>query len=321
MEYNRLMLEDCKIGTKLRGYVLLEAVEEKPSKNGPYCELTISDGKSSAKGKVWKMTAENLGARRGDIVELEIETKDYMGRADHTLRPKNLPGPDCPFKISDFVRSAPLEPQYMYEEILAMLRRSVGGATENTLAELTEKIYTAHHEQLLKWGAAETVHHDMLGGLLYHTYRMMKQAEAMAAIYDSIDPELLSAAVALHDIGKLDEMHTDEFGLSTYNVDGRLFGHAVLGIEEVDRTAATGSYDEEKVRCLKHCIAAHHGNPEWGALSFPKILEASVLHYIDHLDGDLHQYEKAYAVTEPGEMSEKKVFGLNNVKVYRPLYK
>jgi len=321
MEYNKLKIEDCKIGTKQRGFVLLEAVEEKPSKNGPYCELTISDGKSSIKGKVWKCSAENLGAKRGNIVELEVETKDYQGRADHTIRPLHLAGDTCPLRVADFVRSAPLDSQLMYDEIIAMLRRSVGGKTENTLAELTEKIYAARHDQLLSWGAAESVHHDMLGGLLYHTYRMMKQAEAIASIYDSLDPELLSAATALHDIGKIAEMDTDEFGVSTYNVDGRLFGHAVLGIEMVDSMAATGNYDEEKVRCLKHCIAAHHGNPEWGALSYPKLMEASVLHYIDHLDGDLHQYEKAYAVTVPGEMSERKIFGLNNVKVYRPSYK
>lgn len=322
MEYNKLMVDACKKNTVLRGYMLLQEIEEKRDKNGnPYCELVLADGVSSLRSKVWKKAAAELGYEVPAVVKVEIATKEYMGRPDHCINQHRAAEPECPFTLRDFVRTAPLEPEFMFEAILEALHRSVGGQTAGTLAELAERIYRERRGQLLTWSAAEAVHHDMLAGLLYHTYRMMQQAEAMVKIYDSLNAELLCAGVALHDIGKLDELMTDALGISTYSVDGRLFGHAVLGIEAVDRMVAQGNYDEEKVRCLKHCIASHHGRPEWGALSVPKIQEASVLHYIDHLDGDLHQYEKAHAITPAGELTAKKIFGLENVKIYKPSFK
>ncbi|WP_368272884.1 HD domain-containing protein, partial [Fusicatenibacter saccharivorans] len=125
------------------------------------------------------------------------------------------------------------------------------------------------------------------------------------------------SAVILHDIGKLQELDTDATGVAEYTVDGNLFGHTLLAIEMIDRkNFENPTYPAEKIRLLKHCIAAHHGQLEYGAITMPAVREAMLLHEIDVIDASMYQYEQAEKTLNPGEMSDR-IFGLG-VKVYKP---
>ena len=180
---------------------------------------------------------------------------------------------------------------------------------------LVKSIYEENKTKLLYWSAAKSVHHNCYGGLLYHTLRMMRSAFTLTKVYTTINKDVLFAAVALHDIGKITELETDELGVADYTVDGTLFGHALLGIEMINAKAS--GYNPELIRLLKHCLAAHHGQLDWGAVTIPAIPEAMMLHQIDMIDSRMYQFEKAIEeITEPGQLGDK-VFGLGT-KVYRP---
>ena len=75
--------------------------------------------------------------------------------------------------------------------------------------------------------------------------------------------------------------------------------------------------NKEKVQLLIHMILSHHGTQEWGAVSCPAIPEAFALHYIDNLDAKMYMCEEHYEELEPGEITEKKPFGLDN-RIYKP---
>ena len=90
---------------------------------------------------------------------------------------------------------------------------------------------------------------------------MVRSAVMLSRVYP-VDRELLLAGTALHDIGKLSELETDNLGVADYSVDGNLFGHSLIGCEMVTKAASKNIYDEEKVRLLKHMIASHHGTLE-----------------------------------------------------------
>ena len=83
-----------------------------------------------------------------------------------------------------------------------------------------------------------------------------------------INTELLVAGCILHDIGKLWELDTNEFGASDYTVKGNLMGHSFIGAELAGKTARELGVDEENVMLLQHVILSHHGKYEWGAVTF-----------------------------------------------------
>ena len=316
----KIDLSQLRLGDKVSGYVLLNKVEEAKGKNGIYCKLTVSDGNTSEKAKIWGISLAELPVKPISVIRVNMECGEFMGKRDFVIESCE-PADTVEIKISDFVEKAPLDPEMMYREIIAIVN-SIGRIGDyKSLGELTESIYSSNKAKLLYWSAAENVHHNMYAGLLYHTYRMLKQAQKLVEVYPSLDPELLFSAVALHDIGKLVELETNECGRASYTAEGRMFGHAVIGMQIVDKAVTEGEYDPEKVKCLKHCIASHHGKIEWGAVVIPQIEEASVLHYIDMIDSRVQQYEKISAIMEPGTETDEMIYGLDRVKVYKPGFK
>lgn len=322
MEVGKVNLQEMKSGDKSQGYVLLSKVDEAVAKNGnKYCNLTLADGNTTVEAKIWKAQDE-LNVEPGIVIGVHIDCQDYNGKKSFVVQ--NIArGEDigAPYKPSDFLEKPPIDSETMYAEILEMVSSTVSDEATGTLADLTLSLYEKNKEKLLYWSAAESIHHNMYAGLLYHTYRMMKQAKLLVEVYPSLDAELLFSAVALHDIGKLFELETDAFGASEYTIDGQLFGHALIGIQMIDEAVTTGDYDPEKVRCLKHCVASHHGQLDWGAITLPRIEEAAVLHYIDLIDSRIQQYEKTGEGMESGTTSDDKVWGLDKVKVYKPTFK
>ena len=165
--------------------------------------------------------------------------------------------------------------------------------------------------------AAISIHHNLRGGLLYHSYRMVKAADALCGVYTNLDRELLLCGTALHDIGKVWEYKTSISGDAEFTASGVLFGHLYMGASLIKGFTADGNYNKEKVQLLIHMILSHHGTQEWGAVSCPAIPEAFALHYIDNLDAKMYMCEEHYEELEPGEITEKKPFGLDN-RIYKP---
>ena len=112
---------------------------------------------------------------------------------------------------------------------------------------------------------------------------------------------------------------TSESGDAALTSRGVLFGHLYMGASLIKGFTAGHDYNKEKVQMLIHMILSHHGTQEWGAVACPAIPEALALHYIDNLDAKMYMFEEQYENLAEGEISEKKVFGLDN-RVYKPKY-
>lgn len=322
MELSKLVLNNIRLDSEEKGYLLLRHVEQAVGKNGrPYCILTVADGDyQENRVNLWNTDIEKLGIADNTVVVATIQKKLYNGKPNYSSN-SVFAATDTQLTGMDFAESAPVKSPVMFEEIIKIVSESGQGEKEGSITQLTKEIFQDQREKLMRWSAAKSVHHNILGGLLYHTYRMVQQAEAMSLIYTSLDSELLVCATALHDIGKLNELYTDEFGGTSYTVDGQLLGHGILGIQMVTDKAKELGTDPEKLRCLLHCIAAHHGRPEWGTLQPPKLAEAMVVNYLDLIDSRIYQFDKVADVTEPGNYSLNQVWSLDNVNVYVPKFK
>ena len=131
--------------------------------------------------------------------------------------------------------------------------------------------------------------------------QMMRAGDAMAAVYASLNRDLLLAGILFHDSGKLWEncFPRDSF-IMPHDFRAELIGHISMGVELVNRlwhrlkeSAEFSSWnvlspDSDLVRLhLIHLVASHHGEKEFGSPIEPKTPEAMTLHLIDNLDAKL----------------------------------
>ena len=227
--------------------VLLALIEEKETRAGkPYCELTLSDGETQIQAKLWNNAKADVKVEEKSLITAELYPKEYQGALSYELFRYGPAPEDC--QITDYVIKAPYKPEDMYQEILNLLRKEIAvpDPEKLDLIDLVKNIYEENKENLLYWSAAKSVHHNCYSGLLYHTFRMVRSAVMLSRVYP-VDRELLLAGTALHDIGKLSELETDNLGVADYSVDGNLFGHSLIGCEMVTKAASKNIYDEEKL--------------------------------------------------------------------------
>lgn len=315
---NKIILSNMEDGSKESGFLLLTGLEEKTTKNGgAYCVFSLSDGTKNIEANLWNHTKEDVLAvvQIATVIAVELHSKLYNEKLTYEVK-KYYPG-DESIDIGEFILKAPYKPEEMFDEILRLCHSTIKeGDSSINLSMLVEDIYNSNKDKLLYWSAAKAIHHNYYAGLLYHTFRMLRQATVLTRVYPSLNAELLYAAVALHDIGKIVELDTDSLGVSQYSIEGSLLGHLGIGMEIVSNAGSKLGIDKEKMLCLKHCIASHHGNLEWGALVKPSIKEAEVLFLIDMIDSRMEMFEKIEDTLEPGTLSDR-IFGLDT-KVYKP---
>ena len=297
--------------------VLVLSMEERVARNNnPFVALKLTDGDSIITVNNFGATSDDmnlLGIEPGAIADVAIYVKDpYYNLADICL----CDDPDITYK--DFVRSAPIDPEIALCELYAMIEKERGNAYDDSVVDVTLALLKENEEKFKTSSAAKFIHHNILSGLIYHSYRMAQAAKLLSRVYTILDSQLLVCAAIIHDIGKLKELDTSTTGAASYTVSGRLFGHAEIGMEMVAVKASTIAPFSERVNLLKHCIAAHHGKYEYGSIALPAIPEAQALHIIDLMDARMYQFEETYKEIEFGTLSGK-VFGLENSTVYKPL--
>ena len=112
-------------------------------------------------------------------------------------------------------------------------------------------------------------------------------------------------------------MESDENGsVSDYTEEGKLLGHIVTEIVEIDQYGQKLGVSEEVLLLLKHMILSHHYEAEYGSPKKPMFPEAELLHHIDIIDARMNTMEKVQNSLEPGAFSEK-IWGLDGIQLYR----
>ena len=312
------LFSDAKIGSALRRPVLISSITESVSRTGkPFLKIGMKDGSSEQVAMMFDTTETALANNKGVIIhciaDVDLSVNEHQGAKSFIVN--NISVCRNPaITMGDFVKVPPVDIKLMYSEICSMLKSlSDSGKGEHTpISELALSIITDYKESFMRSSAAITMHHNILGGLIYHSYRMAKAADAMCNIYTILDRELMICGAVLHDIGKMQEYDTSVIGDSCFTADGVLFGHLFMGANIVEKYAEKNNYSPEKVRMLRHIIVSHHGKQEWGAIVNPATPEAMAMHLIDCLDARMYNFEEQYQQVQPGEISEKRALGLDN---------
>ena len=316
------------LGTYETDLVVSGITQASTSNNKPMIKITISDGEESLTALMFDTTRKDLsdiGIEEGSTALVTLEVTEYKGNKSYkinNINPVKLPEDE----LKQLVKLPPEDPDKLVADIIALIKRSSGREYDTSTTEvpsddysltaLAVRIISTNIKNFTKSSAAKTMHHNLYGGLAYHTYRMIKTAYSICDVYPLLNRELLVCGTALHDIGKLVEIKTSDTGIATYTDMGNLFGHSLLGIEMIDhevwrqnQAAGGRSYNAEQVAMLKHMLASHHGQPEWGAIRSPSTPEAMILHELDMIDSRMYMYEDNFAQMEPGSSSDP-VFGI-----------
>ncbi|HOK33961.1 MAG TPA: HD domain-containing protein, partial [Fervidobacterium sp.] len=176
-------------------------------------------------------------------------------------------------------------PEELYKELVRMIQT----VEDNDYRKVLEIFFIedkAFVEAFKNAPAGMRIHHAYIGGLLEHSLNVAKLVDQVCKIYAQLDRDLLITGALVHDLGKVKEYVINQKGIEV-TTEGELLGHIVIGIEMIDRRVRGVPYN--KLLKLKHLIASHHGEYEWGSPVIPKTPEALVLHYVENMDSKINR--------------------------------
>ncbi|MDO5707743.1 MAG: HD domain-containing protein [Andreesenia angusta] len=306
-------IDEFQPGEKVDGFFLIRNMEKKTSANGKeYYDMTVIDDTGSINTKIWE-AEKGKGIEVNDFVKIRGEItlwRDFKQFKVHKIRKVNE---EDNVDIEDYIQSAP----YKGADMLDTIMNYIDGFKNEDIKKLTKTIVNSKAEKLLYYPAAKENHHSIRSGLLYHILRMIKSAEKLIEVYTDLNSDLVFSGVILHDLAKIEEMDANELGIvSDYTKEGKLLGHIIQGIKEIDRVSKELEIDEEISILIQHMILSHHYYPEYGSPKFPMIPEAELLHYLDIIDARLYDMDKAISDLEIGQFSPR-IWTLDNRQVYK----
>lgn len=297
------MVKEMGIITKVKA--LVTGVEVLLAKNGTnYMSVDIVDKGVKSNIKIFGISddavddkgVETLGIERGCLTLFTCNITEYRGNPQLSymdskkLSEEIMEYVDVVDGLDGYIRLI----ESKIESLAGLMKLVVKG------------VYDKYKEEFSYYPAARSMHHDILGGLAFHTATMLKSADAISKIYDNIDLDLLSAIIILHDIGKIREYDViKETGDTSYSVEGSLVGHISIINSEID--VITSKYDltdggKLLILALKNGVLSHHGKLEWGSPVKPATAEAIIAHHLDMVDAEMYKFNKEVKGMGAGEV-------------------
>lgn len=309
---DQMTLAEVKKDERFEGYLLVRASEQRAAASGKmFLDMTLADKTGSINAKMWDGTVAPPAP--GSVVKVRATGNEFNGRMQLRVERVRATTPEDVVDMSYLVSSAPENPKDMYNEVMDCLAAMQDEDYKKIVRALLEEV----GEKIMTFPAAKQMHHAERSGLLHHVTGMLRAAKALLGVYSYLDSDLLLSGIIIHDLAKTSEMDADDLGMvQDYTTDGKLIGHIIRGVIDIERAGERTGAARDKVLLLQHMVLSHHGIPEYGSPLPPKFPEAEVLHTLDTLDARLNEMQEALRRTMPGGFSEK-VWGLENRQLYR----
>jgi 3'-5' exoribonuclease len=190
------------------------------------------------------------------------------------------------YDLADLMEGSPVP----YAQLCADLDEIVETIQRPHLRDLLGRLIgQAYHEA----PAAKYYHQAYRHGLLEHCLSVAKGVHVLARTFTKeLDHDIAVAGALLHDIGKV-EAYSSVNGAIELTDAGKLLGEIALGyymvrreIEDID------GFPEEDAAALLHIVLSHHGKLEHGSPVVPCTREATLVHFIDNLGGNLGSFDR-----------------------------
>lgn len=278
-----MKIKDLVVGQKAALPLVLAGADIRKTKGNPprdFLSLSLSDGTDQIDGKIWNYNAALGVPEVGKVYIAAGQIGEYQGKKQITL--DSLP-------LSDDQDMAPFMPCYVedperfYDAALSLIEQ----IEDVDLRDFMRILYTEHRTEIINSSSAKGIHHCGRGGNIVHCLQVagiacqIREYLVRVCHYEPINRDLCIAGGLLHDIGKL----------LTYKVDGAVIeytrlgkeeDHIILGIRLFDEALYGTSWGNRKwANALRHIIASHHGELEYGAAVNPLFIEAYIVNWAD----------------------------------------
>ncbi len=280
-------------------------------KGKSFLSVTLSDCSGAVDAVYWEIEPTFKDSFKGRFVYATGEAQNYEEKIQLTLSqlPHSIPTPDSS-SMKNFLPCSPFPLEYL----LKRLGDHIASVSDPSLKALLESVFekdSKFMDSFAVYPAALVYHHAFRHGLLHHTLEVTDFAVGTADTILSkgtlpISKDLIVTGALLHDIGKCDELKTDDFHFGMTD-EGCLLGHIQIGISLISAKAGilAGSsvgFKTETLNALRHILLSHHGKSEWGSVAAPAFQEAEIIHQSDLLSAKLHSFEEA-KVLAPADSS------------------
>ena len=263
-----------------------------------YGNLVLQDKTGTIDSKIWDLHSPGVSSfETMDYVHVDADVTVFQG--SNQLNVKRIRRADeGEYEAADYLPVSARDIGKMYEELLQYVKK----IKNPYLSRLAESFFTDDQEFAKAFrfhSAAKSVHHGFVGGLLEHTLAVVRMCYYFSGYYPMLNRDLLLTAAMFHDVGKLRELSV--FPENDYTDDGQLLGHILIGIEMVtERIRQIPGFPLRLESELKHCIAAHHGELEYGSPKKPALLEAMALNFADNTDAKMETMIEALRASGDG---------------------
>lgn len=311
-------IADLTLNEDITEFYMVKSVMLKVGSNRKtYLDLLLCDKTGEINGKKWDIPDEEIaGIKRiqeGSIIKVRAMVTEWNGTKQLRVMKVRMTNAEDGIDITDYIKAAPEDPEDMFNYI----RGKAEAFADEEYRRLCLMLLDSNKQRLLYYPAASKNHHAEMAGLLYHVKRMLMTAERVCEVYTVLDREMLMTGVIIHDIEKLNEIESNEQGISPgYSFEGKMLGHLVMGVRELDKLTEEIGMPREKAVMLEHMMLSHHYEPEFGSPKKPLFPEAEMLHYLDMIDAKMFDMEDALDKTEAGNFSER-VWTLDNRTIYK----
>ncbi len=286
----KILIKDFETGKKINGYYKIQNINKRVKKNGePFLTLTLMDKTGKIQAKIWDAVEYYFKLINiGEIYKINGNINEYNNKKDLKIdKLSTVSQDDKNFNSEDFIEQASFNTEKLFDEMISTIKLNL---KNKYLLELTDLFIEKFKDQFKKHYGAQKIHHAYMGGLLEHTYSIIKLVIPISEQY-SIDKELLLIGTLFHDIGKIYEFDIEPSINTT--LKGGLIGHIVLGNNIfIELKNKINDFPEDLSTKIQHLIISHHGEKEFGSPEIPKTCEALTLNIIDLLDSKIRIFKE-----------------------------
>lgn len=320
LSVRELKSPDANPGLPFSSVLVLKKLITKTASNGnPFLSIELGDRGGSFHCTVFNDGAifETIkGAGEGAVLRIEGRVDHYQDR----LSPKifkvevlDETALSAPGLIDNLVELAPEPIDSLWADLQTTIETIQHDELRMTVRGVFEEVGDA-----FRWSpAAVVMHHAYRHGLIEHTMRMARAAQALLPLYPEVDADLVIAGILLHDTGKTIEY---EGTLATKRSRrGILQGHVVLGYQLARKHALKARLDLDRTERLEHIVLSHQGEPAWGAAVYAATPEAVFVSMIDNLDAKMGMVQRALRQAGPDDVFSERLAGLNGPLLTTPI--
>ncbi|MBN1493131.1 MAG: HD domain-containing protein [Candidatus Omnitrophica bacterium] len=284
----KIFISDINGNGPLSTYFLVAQKERKLKKNGePYWRLSLADRTGSIDANMWDNINEATSVlETSPIVAVIADIGEYKGQPQLTVRQITALSDD-EYDIADLIKALP-DRDKVFAAVVAYIRE----VKEPFLRTLIDTFLndTDLMDKFKRCPGGMLWHHAYIGGLLQHTFEVMRLGIEMCAINPEVDRDLVIVGGFLHDMGKIYEL---DYELSfNYTDQGRLLGHIAIGYEILERQAnKIPGFPDDLLMELKHIVLSHQGEYEQRSPTLPQTIEACIVYHCDNLSSQTNAFK------------------------------